>query len=279
VTPCAVESGSMGVPGSPPVEWIPRSQPSTVGSASIGLTPARRPPTRFVRCSSGALPALPGLRQGAVASHTFTPMRDRARRGARWGVLLCLGHARVAPPIPPGGVNRNQPDLWSPAQCWATLPGSDVSWVRAQHFAGRRASSGGDGCPLETRDSGGHLHAQSGTPQKRPLMALAPMTKLAGPPFNRSGLWSLASETDDPDDALMGWFFRAVETPRGRWECHHGNRVFDNHPNLDESLDHLRVLGTEAGDDFELFVHPLGGAVRQVPVGRGLAPDGGGRNP
>jgi hypothetical protein len=60
----------------------------------------------------------------------------------------------------------------------------------------------------------------------------------------------------------MAWFFRAIETANGRWECHHGARVFDAHVTLAEALEHLRVLATDQEEAAQLFVHTLDGQVR-----------------
>jgi hypothetical protein len=64
------------------------------------------------------------------------------------------------------------------------------------------------------------------------------------------------------DDCLMAWFFRAIEMAGGRWECHHGARVFDEHLTLTEALEHLRALAADQPEAAQLFVHTLDGQVR-----------------
>jgi hypothetical protein len=61
---------------------------------------------------------------------------------------------------------------------------------------------------------------------------------------------------------LMAWFFRAIETDQGRWECHHGARVFDEHPTLTEALEHLRAIAADQPEAAQVFVHTLDGQVR-----------------
>jgi hypothetical protein len=61
---------------------------------------------------------------------------------------------------------------------------------------------------------------------------------------------------------LMAWFFRAIETAQGRWECHHGARVFDEHPTLAEALEHLRAIAADQQEAAQLFVHTVDGQVR-----------------
>jgi hypothetical protein len=60
----------------------------------------------------------------------------------------------------------------------------------------------------------------------------------------------------------MAWFFRAMETAQGRWECHHGALVFDEHSTLDGALVHLRSLAADYPEAAELFVHTRDGQVR-----------------
>jgi hypothetical protein len=60
----------------------------------------------------------------------------------------------------------------------------------------------------------------------------------------------------------MAWFFRAMETAEGRWECHHGARVFDEHLTLAEALEHLRALAADQQEAAQVFVHTLDGQVR-----------------
>jgi arginine/ornithine N-succinyltransferase beta subunit len=62
----------------------------------------------------------------------------------------------------------------------------------------------------------------------------------------------------------MAWFFRAIETAQGGWECHHGARLFDEHPTLDDALDHLRALAQGRQEIVQLFVHTRDGEVRPV---------------
>jgi hypothetical protein len=62
----------------------------------------------------------------------------------------------------------------------------------------------------------------------------------------------------------MAWFFRAIETAPGRWECRHGVRLFDEHPTLADALKHLRELAGDHREPVELFVHTLDGQVRQA---------------
>jgi hypothetical protein len=61
----------------------------------------------------------------------------------------------------------------------------------------------------------------------------------------------------------MAWFFRAVETDHGGWECRHGNHAYDEHPTLDEAVEHLRSLAQAQGQAFEVFVHFHDGWVRR----------------
>lgn len=61
---------------------------------------------------------------------------------------------------------------------------------------------------------------------------------------------------------LMAWFFRAIETAQGRWECRHGALVFDEHLTLADALEHLRALAAEQSEASQLFVHTLDGQVR-----------------
>jgi hypothetical protein len=60
----------------------------------------------------------------------------------------------------------------------------------------------------------------------------------------------------------MAWFFRAIETAEGRWECRHGMRVFDEHPSLGEALEHLRAIAADEREAVQVFVHTLDGQVR-----------------
>jgi hypothetical protein len=75
----------------------------------------------------------------------------------------------------------------------------------------------------------------------------------------------------------MAWFFRAIETDQGRamleqdphsrvavgrWECHHGAGVFDEHPTLTEALEHLRAIAADQPEAAQVFVHTLDGLVR-----------------
>jgi hypothetical protein len=60
----------------------------------------------------------------------------------------------------------------------------------------------------------------------------------------------------------MAWFFRAIETAQGRWECRHGARVFDEHLTLAEALEHLRSLAADQQNAVQLFVHTRDGRVR-----------------
>lgn len=60
----------------------------------------------------------------------------------------------------------------------------------------------------------------------------------------------------------MAWFFRAIETAPGRWECHHGTLVFDDHLTLAEAMEHLRAIAADQQEAAELFVHTLDGRVR-----------------
>lgn len=61
---------------------------------------------------------------------------------------------------------------------------------------------------------------------------------------------------------LMAWFFRAIETAQGRWECHHGACVFDEHPTLAEAMEHLRAIAADQQEAAQLFVHTVDGQVR-----------------
>lgn len=63
----------------------------------------------------------------------------------------------------------------------------------------------------------------------------------------------------------MAWFYRAIETADGRWECHHGSALFDDHPTLAEALAHLRSLAASCADAVELFVHDRDGRVQLQP--------------
>ena len=70
----------------------------------------------------------------------------------------------------------------------------------------------------------------------------------------------------------MAWFFRAVETPEGLWECRHGRRVvFDEHHELHDAVDHLRSLADAREHSVEIFVHWLDGTARRVDAGWILA--------
>lgn len=60
----------------------------------------------------------------------------------------------------------------------------------------------------------------------------------------------------------MAWFFRAIETGQGRWQCRHGSRLFDEHLTLAEALEHLRSLAADREEDVQLFVHTRDGQVR-----------------
>jgi hypothetical protein len=60
----------------------------------------------------------------------------------------------------------------------------------------------------------------------------------------------------------MAWFFRAIETAQGRWECHHGARVFDEHLTLADALEHLRAIVADQEEAAQVFVHTLDGRVR-----------------
>lgn len=60
----------------------------------------------------------------------------------------------------------------------------------------------------------------------------------------------------------MAWFYRAVETAHGRWECRHGDRLFDDHLSLSEALEHLRSLAHDQRGAVQLFVHTRDGQVR-----------------
>lgn len=70
----------------------------------------------------------------------------------------------------------------------------------------------------------------------------------------------------------MAWFFRAVETPKGLWECRHGRKVvFDVHAELEEALSHLQRLADEREHSVEIFVHWLDGQAGRVDAGWILA--------
>jgi succinylarginine dihydrolase len=60
----------------------------------------------------------------------------------------------------------------------------------------------------------------------------------------------------------MAWFFRAIETVQGRWECRHGARLFDDHGTVDEALRHLRAMAAEQQRGVQVFVHTRDGQVR-----------------
>jgi hypothetical protein len=78
----------------------------------------------------------------------------------------------------------------------------------------------------------------------------------------RGGPSALAGFVPGADACRMAWFFRAIETDEGRWECHHGARVFDEHPTLAEALEHLRGIAADQPEAAQLFVHTLDGQVR-----------------
>jgi hypothetical protein len=62
------------------------------------------------------------------------------------------------------------------------------------------------------------------------------------------------------------WFFRAIETAHGRWECRHGALLYDDHATLDDALDHLRSLIAGERSVVQVFVHPLDGEVRAEDI-------------
>jgi hypothetical protein len=70
----------------------------------------------------------------------------------------------------------------------------------------------------------------------------------------------------------MAWFFRAVETAHGRWECRHGEQVYDAHVTLGESLEHLRSLVHDQRGAVQLFVHTLDGKVRSEGLSEPVPP-------
>jgi hypothetical protein len=66
---------------------------------------------------------------------------------------------------------------------------------------------------------------------------------------------------------LMPWFYRAIETVQGRWECRHGAWVFDDHATLEEALGHLRRLAADESSGVQVFVHTTDGQVRSESIG------------
>jgi hypothetical protein len=62
----------------------------------------------------------------------------------------------------------------------------------------------------------------------------------------------------------MRWYFHAVERLDGGWSCQHGRTIADSHPSLPPTLEHLRELANEVGNDAEFFVHHLNGDVEPV---------------
>jgi hypothetical protein len=66
-------------------------------------------------------------------------------------------------------------------------------------------------------------------------------------------------------NGLMPWFFRAIETVEGRWECRHGAQLFDDHATLDAALRHLRLLTAEQ-PAVQVFVHTRDGQVRNETI-------------
>jgi hypothetical protein len=56
------------------------------------------------------------------------------------------------------------------------------------------------------------------------------------------------------------WFLRVVEKPGGGWICRHGREEFDDHPDLETALMHIRALARGL-DPSEVFVHYADGRV------------------
>ena len=74
---------------------------------------------------------------------------------------------------------------------------------------------------------------------------------------------TLADRHAESKMALV-WFLRAIEQTDGSWACRWGNQLFDEHPELDEALEHLREIASDKGPA-EFFVHFLDGRVTQHP--------------
>jgi hypothetical protein len=58
----------------------------------------------------------------------------------------------------------------------------------------------------------------------------------------------------------MSWFLRVVEHPAGHWTCRRGLEDFDQHPDLDAALQHIRDLAAELVAA-RVFVHYADGRV------------------
>jgi hypothetical protein len=60
------------------------------------------------------------------------------------------------------------------------------------------------------------------------------------------------------------WFLRAIEQTDSSWVCQWGNHRFDEHPELEEALAHLREIVSGEGPA-AFFVHHLDGRVIELP--------------
>jgi hypothetical protein len=61
----------------------------------------------------------------------------------------------------------------------------------------------------------------------------------------------------------MAVIFRAVEADQGSWECHFWDHAFDQHPTLDEAVEHLRSLAQARGQSLEIAIYFHDGWVRR----------------
>jgi hypothetical protein len=63
----------------------------------------------------------------------------------------------------------------------------------------------------------------------------------------------------------MPWIYRLIEQEDHRWACRHGLTEFDTHLELDDALEHLRVLAAEVNCD-DIRIHRLDGSIDALGV-------------
>jgi hypothetical protein len=58
-------------------------------------------------------------------------------------------------------------------------------------------------------------------------------------------------------------FFHVVEQEDGSWSCNRGREHFSAHAQLDDAIEHTKVISKEHGPS-EVFVHRLDGQVQSI---------------
>jgi hypothetical protein len=56
------------------------------------------------------------------------------------------------------------------------------------------------------------------------------------------------------------WIYRLIELQDHSWACRHGLTEFDTHLELEDALEHLRVLAADVDCD-DLRIHRLDGSI------------------